>query len=62
MRSVEVAGPPLQVVVLLQRLELFLQDRCRFHRSQDRGDPAVDPEACQLVPRRLANDDLAPLK
>lgn len=56
LRTVKLAGPPLlQIVVLLQRLELLLQDRCCFHRGEDTGEPAVDPEACQLVPRRLAD-------
>ncbi|NRF09972.1 hypothetical protein [Agrobacterium pusense] len=45
LRSVDLTGPqPLQIIVLLQCLELLLQDRCGFHRSQDRGDAAVDFE------------------
>ncbi|RKF33347.1 hypothetical protein BCY90_26215 [Agrobacterium deltaense] len=59
LRSVEFAGAKLlQIIVLLQRLELLLEDRCRFHRSQDRGDAAVDFEGCRLVAGCLADDDL----
>ncbi|WP_246697926.1 hypothetical protein [Rhizobium sp. WYCCWR 11128] len=42
---VNLAGPQLlQIVVLLERLELFLHDRRGFHRGEDRGDAAVDFE------------------
>ncbi|WP_203469590.1 hypothetical protein [Rhizobium rhizogenes] len=40
---VDLTGPqPFQIFVLLQCLELFLQHRRRFHRCEDRGNPAVD--------------------
>ncbi|WP_425985317.1 hypothetical protein [Ensifer sp. R-19] len=56
---VEFAGAQLlQIVVLLQCLELLLENRCGFHRSQDRGNAAVDFEGCRLVARGLADDDL----
>ncbi|MDA5641568.1 MULTISPECIES: hypothetical protein [Agrobacterium] len=56
---VELAGPPfLQIVVLLQRLELLLQDCCRVHRRQDRSDAAVDFEGCRLVAGCLTDHHL----
>ncbi|MGV1989444.1 hypothetical protein ACQZ5N_22765 [Agrobacterium sp. 22-221-1] len=45
LRSVQFAGAKLlQIIVLLQCLELLLENRCGFHRSQDGGDAAVDFE------------------
>ncbi|WP_185740869.1 hypothetical protein [Agrobacterium deltaense] len=32
----------LHVIMLLECLELFFQDRCRFHRGEDRRDATVD--------------------
>ena len=56
---VEFAGAQLlQIVVSLQRLELLLHDRRRFHGGEDRGDPAMDFEGCRLVAGCLADDDL----
>ena len=56
---VEFAGAKLlEIIVLLQGVELLLQDRCGFHRSQDRGDEPVDFERCRLVARSLADNDL----
>ncbi|MCZ7445660.1 hypothetical protein G6M17_19505 [Agrobacterium tumefaciens] len=42
---VEVTGTHLlQIIMLLECLELFLHDRRRFHRREDRRDAAVDFE------------------
>ncbi|WP_338810874.1 hypothetical protein V2V90_21510 [Agrobacterium leguminum] len=56
---VQLAGAQLlQVIVLLQRLELLLQDRRGFHGGEDRSDPTVHFERCRLVAGCLADHHL----
>ncbi|MCD2180414.1 hypothetical protein [Rhizobium sp. C1] len=44
--------------MLLPQLELTLQDRRSLHRSQDRGDTAVDGKLRGLMTRRRADNHL----
>ncbi|MCD2175318.1 hypothetical protein [Rhizobium sp. C4] len=48
----------LKICVLRLQLETLLQDRRRFHCSQDRCDPAVDRELGRLMAGRCADDHL----
>ncbi|WP_414899586.1 hypothetical protein [Rhizobium cremeum] len=59
LRSVDLASAKLiEIIVLLQCFELLLQNCRGFHRSEDRGNAAMDFERCRLVAGCLADDDL----